>query len=555
MIETSTARTQVFRAISRNHDAVRLVTAYALFSVCEFAVYIAVLVYAYGHGGATAAGLVAVAQLVPAAVVALLVAPLADRRSPVSVLLGGYVVQGLGAGGTAALLFAEAPPLAVYAGAVVTTAAMATTRPSQSALLPGLAREVDQLTACNVVLGWVENVSILIAGVVTGLALTFGGVGDVFGGAAVLLVAAALTVSPLRRLALGRTSSDADAPSAEPALLGVWRDPPVRLLVGLLGAEFTVVGALDLLFVVLAVDVLDAGRAWTGYLNTAYGAGSLVFGMAAALLVGRRLGPVALGAAALLGTALALCAVAGVLGVVLLLALVGGSRTLFDVTLRVLLQRSTSPDRIAGVFGVVEGAAMLGLSAGALLVPALVALGGAPLAILGTAALLPGLAVLRSRRLMRIDEHARVPVVEMALLRQVPLLAPLPRTAMEGLAQSVERVQFDAGEALVREGEIGDAYYALADGTVEVSQRGQPIRRLGRAEGLGEIALLRSVPRTATAVALTPVTAYRLARGPFLTAVTGHAPTWESADRVVRAHEAGDADRHRTTFDPPSSSD
>jgi hypothetical protein len=51
------------------------------------------LVFAYSRGGATVAGLVAVAQMAPAAVVAPVVAPVADRRSPVILLAGGYLVQ------------------------------------------------------------------------------------------------------------------------------------------------------------------------------------------------------------------------------------------------------------------------------------------------------------------------------------------------------------------------------------------------------------------------------------------------------------------------------
>ena len=163
------------------------------------------------------------------------------------------------------------------------------------------------------------------------------------------------------------------------------------MLVCLIGAEFLVIGALDLLFVVMAVDVLDAGAAWAGYLNTAYGAGALVFGALAALLIGRRLGPVVLATAVVLGLALAASTISGLAVVMVLLAVVGGTRALLDVSVRVLLQRTVPPHRLAGVFGVAEGLLMIGLAAGSLLVPFLMSLGGATLALLGTAAILPAL--------------------------------------------------------------------------------------------------------------------------------------------------------------------
>ena len=85
-------RRHAFRSLAANKTLLRVLVAYALFVLTEYSVWIAMLVFAYGHGGATIAGLVAVAQLVPAAVVAPLVAPLADRRSPVVLLAGGYLV-------------------------------------------------------------------------------------------------------------------------------------------------------------------------------------------------------------------------------------------------------------------------------------------------------------------------------------------------------------------------------------------------------------------------------------------------------------------------------
>jgi hypothetical protein len=244
-----------------------------------------------------------------------------------------------------------------------------------------------------------------------------------------------------------------------------------------------------------------------------------------------------------LGLALAATALGGLALVVTLLIVVGGSRAIFDVSVRVLLQRSVTPDRLVPVFATAEGLTMLGLAIGSMLVPVLVAVGGAQLALVGTAVVLPLLVLVRSRTVVRLDEHARVPVVEIALLKQIPLFAVLPGAALEGLAQSMEHVHLEAGVVLMREGEKGDYYYAVADGEVEVSQRGRAIRSIGRPGGLGEIALLRSVPRTATAVASTPVTAYRLDRESFLTAVTGHRPTMDSADAVVRGHENQDAER------------
>jgi len=189
------ARREVFRSLAGNRALVRLVGGYALFVLTEYAVWIAMLVYAYAHGGATVAGLVALAQLVPAAVFAPVAAAVADRRSPVVPLAGGYLVQAAGMAGAAAAILAGAP-VAAYGAAVLASTAVTTTRPAQSTLIPSICATPDQLTAANVVVGWVEAAGITVAGLLTGLLISLGGPGSVFAaGAGVILVAAALVAS------------------------------------------------------------------------------------------------------------------------------------------------------------------------------------------------------------------------------------------------------------------------------------------------------------------------------------------------------------------------
>jgi CRP-like cAMP-binding protein len=67
--------------------------------------------------------------------------------------------------------------------------------------------------------------------------------------------------------------------------------------------------------------------------------------------------------------------------------------------------------------------------------------------------------------------------------------------------------------------------------------------RCGRGEGVGEIALLRAVPRTASVTARTGTTVYKLARQPFLTAVLGHAATERQAHSIADTRLAADAAR------------
>ncbi|MBO0815729.1 MAG: MFS transporter, partial [Actinobacteria bacterium] len=351
-----------FRSLAGNRALVRVMAGYLLFVLTEYSVWIAMLVFAYSRGGATAAGLVAVAQLAPGAVVAPLVAPIADRRSPVVLLAGGYLVQAVAMAATAAAVIASVP-VAAYAGAVVAATAMTTTRPAQASLIPSVAATPDQLTAANVVQGWLEATGMAAAGLLAGVLISVAGVGSVFAVCAGLAVTAALLVAGLQVAPL--TSGQEGSP---PVLAGIGEGlrlavhrPRLRLMLALLTAAAVVFGALDLLMVILAISVLGRPEAWAGYLNFACGAGAVLAATVSVVLVGRRLGAPILGAALVFSGALAALALGlGAAGTVALLAVAGASGTLLEIAGRTLLQRSVPPQLIGRIFGLQEGFMMAG---------------------------------------------------------------------------------------------------------------------------------------------------------------------------------------------------
>jgi CRP-like cAMP-binding protein len=84
-----------------------------------------------------------------------------------------------------------------------------------------------------------------------------------------------------------------------------------------------------------------------------------------------------------------------------------------------------------------------------------------------------------------------------AELRQIPLFASLPRRRFELLVRTADLVDVPAGKVLIREGETGREFFAIAEGEVEVTSGGVAITEQA-GDVFGELALLYGVPRTAT---------------------------------------------------------
>ena len=525
---------RIIGGVLRNRDLRRVTLAFLGFNAAEWGVWIAMLVYAYDQGGATTAGLVALAQLVPAMLFAPLASSLADSRRPTRALTGGYLGQVIGMGATAAVLLSHGPALAAYAFAAVAATAVTVTRPAQAVLLPALAQTPEELTAANVVAGWIESVSVLAAPALAGLLLAAGGPGAVFAVMAAVAGAAALLVAGVAGPAAMGRDGTVVAGTIE-GLRIVVHEPGPRALLWLLGLEAVAIGALDVLYVVLAIGVLHHGGSTAGYLNAAFGAGGVIGIMATVALVGRaRLGPpliagLVLWAVALVGVGV----LPSTIGAFALLAGAGIGRTVVDVAGRTLLQRIAPPEALARVFGLLEAVSMAGLALGSAAAPIFVELAGGRLAFVCLAAVLPLGTLIVLRGLLAADGAAR-PVVEIARLRRLPMLAALPAPEIEGLARSLETVEAAPGDQIVVEGEPGDRFYVIADGEVDVTSDGIHRRTLGRGECFGEIALLRQIPRTATVVARTACRLDTLAATAFLAALTGHAGARLAAETLVQ---------------------
>ncbi len=107
-----------------------------------------------------------------------------------------------------------------------------------------------------------------------------------------------------------------------------------------------------------------------------------------------------------------------------------------------------------------------------------------------------------------------------AFLAGVPLFEGAPQRALEVAAGVVRPRSFEEGAVLFREGDTGDALYLLAGGLVKLSKvdlggHEKTLALLQPPEFFGEMALLGQATRSATALALSKVSAYMLFRDDF----------------------------------------
>jgi MFS family permease len=527
-------------------DMRRIELGYGLSITGELAGTVALVVYALSAGGAGLVAVYAASRTVAGMGVALVLTGITSRLRRDRLLRWSTGLRMILLAAAALLAASGQPSAAVIAAGAASSALAGTYRPLQAAVLPWLVRTPAELAASNAVTAVMENSGALAGPLLAGGLLAVAAPAAAIAAAAGVLAATSLS---LLRLTVPDTP---DLPGRD--AVQVARDvasglaeflrmaPPGGVAI-LAFAQTLLRGALVVLIAVLAVHVLALGGSAVGWLTAAFGVGGLIGGAVAAAAVRiTRLGRSFIAGMLVWGLPLAFLALRPAAALAYLaLAVVGIGNAVVDVSAFTLVTRLAGPRTAGRTLGALEFVALAGLATGSILTPVLLHLFGTrgTLALLGGG--LAGLALAHAGRFRRLDQAMPPPDPEAGLLVTLPMFAPLPLAVTELLAAETEPRHFPAGTVVIREGEPGDHFHLIIEGSATVSVHGAPRPSLHRGDCFGEIALLRDTPRTATVTAEQPLRTLALGREQFLTAVTGNSASKTAADELAAQRLSADA--------------
>jgi MFS family permease len=537
----------------------RLGITWMLGIAADSALTVVAIVTVFNRAGVVAAGVLGAVRMIPAVVAGLLSGTMIERIRGDRFLALLGLIRAFAAAGVCWAVVSAGPTMAdhqvtliaLFIFSAIAATAAAPVRPTQTTLMPAIARSPQELVAANTVWSTGEGIGAFVGPFVAAILMGMNQHGLVAGLAAVAFLATALISAGLRF----EQAADAAGGATRRARRGLRLRDGVRairkqtvLAWSMLGTWGQVVtrGLLNAMSVVAAIELLRMGQGGTGLLAAAFGLGGL-FGAFFAMTSVRSDSLIRSQLVGLLFWGLPLTVIGLVpITEVALAAFVtiGVSNATYDVALFTTFQRATANEDRAPVLSVLEGVIGVGAISGSLLAPVLIGVFGPRLGMVVGGAILPVLAFFIYLRIGRREQIIVVDEAIVGLLRRVPMFAELPMTAVERLAAGLHPVSFAAGDALMTQGEPGETFIVIASGEVEVIVDGQPVHRLGPGNGVGEIALLRKSPRTATVVAVTDIAGYAVDAPTFLAAIAG--PSAAAAAERLAAERLGDAEAHRT---------
>jgi MFS family permease len=529
-----------YRRVFANAALARLLVGEFVSSIGDWLYLVALLVIVYQReDSAVVLGIVGALRVAPYVFLSVPAGILVDRVDRRLVLLVTDIARGVVMLGLALLVAVEGPLWAILVLTLLAASLSTFFGPAIGAYLPTLVKDESEIGPANSAWASLDNLGFIVGPAIAGLLIAVGGLTLAF---VINAASFGIVALVLWRLPKRPPQRDADAAEAGDA-------PGIRALLGdrsraLLGIGIVnvvgqfIFGGLSVLTVVIAIDVLKAGEAATGYLNAAIGLGGLIGAVLSGVLVlRRRLGPPLLLGALLFGGGLVAVGFSGSLALALVgMAILSVGDLLLNVVNTTLIQRIV-PDAVRGrVFGGLHTITVGSYAIGSLLIPIATVVGGLPLVFgiagaaivvaVGAAVTLLGDAAVQA---VKLDDQR-------AVLLTAPAFAGLPPARLEEAARRAEVREVAAAAAVIRQGEPADLAYVIAAGEVEVTQQTgdaapNVLRRMTAGEVFGEIGLLSGVPRTATVTAVTPVTLLAIDRATFLDLVSAPAVTSRLVDR------------------------
>jgi MFS family permease len=529
------------RAALANDGIRRLEAFWTLGVAADAGILVVLLIEVYARDGVVAAGVLGAVRMIPGVLSGMLSGSVVTRFRAERVLFVLGLVRATAATACAIEIAVGGSTLLLYVLAAIIAASAAPARPVAAAVFPAIARSPHELVAANMAWSTGEGLGSMVGPFVVGLLVAAGRPDLGAAAAAVAYLTGAVAVGRLRFEHAVDATAGGRPDNRGLRLMAGMQTIRRRPIVGwvLLGvfAQILTRGLLVPLAVVAAIELLGMGDPGVGLLNAAAGLGGLL-GAVFAISLARtdRLARALAASMAWWGAPIAIIGLLPVPGIALgALVVIGVANAVFDIALFTIIQRGTANDERAPVFALLEGIVGAGLVVGSLLAPVLLAAFDIRGALAVTGAVLPVVALVVYGRIGRVDRIEVVDEQTLQLLRDVAVFRELPLTAFERLASALEPIEFGAGDTIMREGDHGDRFVVIDSGEIEVTARGRHIARLGHAAGVGEIALLRNSPRTATVTAVTPVRGYAIACHAFVAAVSGPAAA-AVTERIAEAH-------------------
>lgn len=513
----------------------RLVAAQFLGGTAEWAAVIALLVYAFERGGARATGLTSLATFAAPLLAAPLIAIAGAAHPLQTIRRAGLGLCAVFSASAAIAASADVGLAIVVVLGVIALGGLTVLAATGSSLVPAAVHTPRELVVANLWLGHCSAVCVLIGPLFASVLLAVGTPASTLLGCAALFVAA-LLLSSIDAGPPAHESTVHPAREALDAARSLLRRPGGPGLLTVSFARHALVGALDVLMVVIAFEAIDIGGTGAALLNAAFGAGAVLSVLVATLVLrGTRLAPAIVAATASIAV---LCGVlAGALEVVpafAIIAVLGLAAALVNTLSRMMLQRCADPRSLGQVFSLLALTDGVALIVGSLVAQVTLAVADVEAALVAVGTLLGLLSLGSVRSVWLADANADVPVAPMSLLRHTAVFRSLPPFELETLARSAVYLEVHRGDVVIRQGDIGDRFYVVSTGDFVVEMSGRHIRTVTRGGDFGEVALLADVPRTATVTATSAGVLLCIDRPTFLTAVTGSDTSREAAWGAVR---------------------